>query len=71
MTTAEIHTKLNECRAIVLEKIKMEYNNGLLSSETNFHISSTKFKNRTYRTAKLFNSYPHLPSNNSMTDLRQ
>ena len=49
----------------------MEYNNGLLSSETNFHISSTKFKNRTYRTAKLFNSYPHLPSNNSMTDLRQ
>ena len=34
----------------------MEYNNDLISSQTNFNFNSNNFKNRKYRTAKLFSS---------------
>ena len=49
----------------------MDTNNELIYSQTNFRFSSTKFKNRTYRTAKLFNSHPLMPNTSSLTDLRQ
>lgn len=50
----------------------MEPYNDLISSDSNFYLSSNKFQNQTYRTAKLFSVHPpNLPCYSSMTDLRQ
>jgi len=49
----------------------MDLNSDLISSQSNFNYNSQNFKNRKYRTAKLFSSHHQLSSASSMTDLRQ